>query len=67
MSDTRYRILAVDDEEDVLDVLVHALEDDYQVFTAPNGEKALEILTQEPAIDLLITGIVFLNRPYSDS
>ncbi|MBW1809548.1 MAG: response regulator [Deltaproteobacteria bacterium] len=55
MSNQRYKILAVDDEEDVLDVLERALEDDYQVYTAPNGEKALEILEQEPAIDLLIT------------
>ena len=54
MAEKTYRILAVDDEEDVLDVLGRALEDDYEVFTARSGAEALEILRKGP-IDLLIT------------
>ena len=50
----RYRILAVDDEQDVLDVLQRALEDEYEVFTALSGSEALEILEKEP-MDMLIT------------
>jgi DNA-binding response OmpR family regulator/signal transduction histidine kinase len=54
MSERRHRILAVDDEPDVLDVLRRALEEQYQVFTATSGPEALEILRREE-IDLLIT------------
>ncbi len=53
-SDERYRILAVDDEQDALDVLAEVLESQYQVTTALSGEQALEILRQQP-FDLLIT------------
>jgi diguanylate cyclase (GGDEF)-like protein len=54
MTEQKYRILAVDDEPDVLEVLEQALEDEYEVFTAENGEDAIKILRNE-AIDLLIT------------
>jgi CheY-like chemotaxis protein len=54
MSESRYRILAVDDEEDALDVLQRVLEQEYTVLTARSGAEALEILRQEP-VDLLIT------------
>lgn len=54
MNKRRFRILAVDDDNDVLDVLQRALEDDYEVLVASSGEKALELLRQGP-VDLLIT------------
>ncbi len=54
MAEHRYRVLAVDDEQDVLDVLQRALEDEYEVFTALSGSEALEILKREP-MDMLIT------------
>jgi len=54
MGDHRYRILAVDDEEDALDVLQRALEADHEVLTARSGAEALEIIRTQP-IDLLIT------------
>lgn len=39
------RILIIDDEEYVLKALVRALQDeDYEVFTAPSGEEALEMV-----------------------
>ncbi len=54
MSEKRYKILAVDDDEDVLDVLGRALEDEYVVLIASSGEEALEILRNQP-VDMLIT------------
>jgi CheY-like chemotaxis protein len=50
----RYRILAVDDEADALDVLAEVLGEVYAVTTAQSGEEALEYLRREP-FDLLIT------------
>ena len=38
----RYRILAVDDDPDALDVLQQALEESYEVFAAQSGAEALE-------------------------
>lgn len=42
------RLLLVDDEEDVIDSLVMALERDFEVHTASDGRAALERLTAEP-------------------
>ena len=51
----QYSILCVDDEEYILKGLRMSLEiDGYKVFTALNGEEALQILDKEP-IDLIIT------------
>lgn len=50
----RFKILAVDDELDALDVLAEALEEAYDVVTASSGEAALESLRTQP-FDLLIT------------
>jgi DNA-binding response OmpR family regulator len=41
------RLLLVDDEPDVLDSMVMAVEDKYEVRTAVNGVAALELLTRE--------------------
>jgi len=39
------RVLIIDDEEYVLKALVRALQDeDFEVFTAPSGEEALEMV-----------------------
>ncbi len=53
-TERRFRILAVDDELDALDVLAEALEEAYEVTTARSGQQALELLRAEP-FDLLIT------------
>ena len=46
--DTRqYGILAVDDEDAILESLELTLGDEYRVFTATSGEEALEILDRE--------------------
>jgi DNA-binding response OmpR family regulator len=41
-------VLAVDDEEDILTIIRHNLErEGHRVLTAPNGDRALEIVRQE--------------------
>ena len=42
------RLLIVDDEPDLVDSLVMALEDGFEVHTAKNGRIALDRLTGEP-------------------
>jgi two-component system response regulator VanR len=52
------RLLIIDDELDIVDALVMALENDYEVHTASNGRAALDRLTSEPfavaLLDLMI-------------
>lgn len=50
------RILVVDDECEALEYIKDALEDEYVVFTAQNGETALDILSGE-RIDLVLLDI----------
>jgi two-component system response regulator HupR/HoxA len=65
----RYSLLIVDDEKDILRTLTLTFEEDYEVFTAPSGAEALEILAKEE-IALIIadqrmpemSGIDFLER-----
>ena len=41
-------VLAVDDEEDILTIIRHNLEHEgHRVLTAPNGDRALEIVRDE--------------------
>jgi two-component system response regulator HupR/HoxA len=40
----RHRILVVDDEIDILKLIQYSLREEYDVLTAPGGEKGLEIL-----------------------
>ena len=49
------KVLIVDDEEDILEILEYNLiKDGYEVFKACNGKEAVEVaLKQEPAIILL--------------
>lgn len=52
-------LLVVDDEVAILDLARELLERmDYRVLTATNGKQALEILQQEPDIDLLFSDVV---------
>ena len=59
MSDSnsaRKRILVVDDEKEALEYIHDILEDRYDVFTALDGKRALEILDAE-RIDLVLLDI----------
>ncbi len=55
------RILIVDDEVHILELIRFNLEKEYQVSTAGSGEEALEILSKEPMdlmiLDLMLPGI----------
>jgi DNA-binding NtrC family response regulator len=58
------RILVVDDEVNLCDVLSMLLEEDgYEVVTAPNGRKAIEILDTGSIPDLIISD---LKMPLKD-
>ncbi len=48
-------VLLVDDEFEVLAVLEALLDDDWEVHTAQSGKDALEILSSDTPIDLVIT------------
>lgn len=67
----KHKILFVDDEKDILLSLqrLFIMEDDYEVFTAESGFKALELLKKE-TVDLIVSdqrmpemeGVEFLKR-----
>ena len=65
----QYGVLVVDDEEAILESIEMTLGSEYRLFTATNGEAALEILDRE-SIALVIsdqvmpgmTGVEFLER-----
>jgi signal transduction histidine kinase/ligand-binding sensor domain-containing protein/DNA-binding response OmpR family regulator len=54
------RILAIDDNKDVLWMIKEILSDEYVVTTAGNGEKGLQLLKQSTP-DLIITDIMMPN------
>ncbi|SNS24216.1 two-component system, OmpR family, alkaline phosphatase synthesis response regulator PhoP [Anaerovirgula multivorans] len=59
---TKKTILAVDDEEHILELIKFNLEKNgFQVITSDNGEKALELLARNPidlvVLDLMLPGI----------
>src|SRR5438105_15277173 len=54
-------VLAVDDEEDILTIIRHNLErEGHRVLTAPNGDRALEIVQEEKpdvaVLDVMMPG-----------
>lgn len=51
----RRRLLAVDDEPDMLDFLERVFREDYDVVRASSGERAIALLAEGPAIDILVT------------
>jgi diguanylate cyclase (GGDEF)-like protein len=54
LSEPRYTLLFVDDEQDVLDILARTFERRFEVLTASSGAQALAVL-RERQVDLLIT------------
>ena len=67
---SRPKVLCVDDEPNVLEGLSLTLRRRFELSTAPSGAAAIEILTQEPAIAVVISdmrmpgmdGATFLSR-----
>ncbi|HBA62115.1 MAG TPA: two-component system response regulator [Elusimicrobia bacterium] len=60
-----YKILIVDDDENIRTVLVNAFSKDYLVFTAPDGETALELIKSENPdlvfLDITLPGLSGLD------
>ncbi len=53
------KILIVDDEKDILTMMETLLtKEGYKVYTAVNGEEAIEVMKREPEIDLVIMDII---------
>src|SRR5262249_31537125 len=53
---TKYKVLIVEDDEDVRDLLRGALEKLYQVVTAPDGKSGFEVFCKEKP-DVLLTDV----------
>jgi putative two-component system response regulator len=51
------KVLAVDDTEENIDLLVEALGDDYELMVAMDGEETLEMVLEDPP-DLLLLDIM---------
>ena len=51
------KILIVDDEENLLEILKTMLEDEYETTTTPSGREALKIIKNSPPFDLVITDL----------
>jgi cyclic di-GMP phosphodiesterase len=54
----RRKILAVDDENDILLILKTALKDDFDVETAQSGPEALQAIDESGAPDLIILDLM---------
>lgn len=60
MSSARYRILVVDDDDEVLDILRILLKEEFEVITTPDGLEAVtKIMEYEP--DLIVLDIMLPN------
>lgn len=56
-SEKKVNILLVDDNKEYLDIIAGVLSDEYNVLTADNGEKALELLDKEN-INFIISDVM---------
>jgi CheY-like chemotaxis protein len=71
-SSARSRLLIVDDEDAILETMTYTFEDDYEVITASDPRRALELLDEHAPVSTVITdqrmpgmtGVEFLTRVY---
>ncbi len=56
------KILIVDDEQSLLEVLSTMFEDDYELTTTTSGKKALKIIKEETPFDLVITDLRIMEK-----
>jgi len=54
-SESRPRILVVDDEEAILETMTFTFEDEYEVFTSTDARRALDILDEKAPIAVVLT------------
>jgi CheY-like chemotaxis protein len=55
VSESRPRILVVDDEEAILETMTFTFQDEYEVFTSTDARRALDILDEKAPIAVVIT------------
>jgi CheY-like chemotaxis protein len=55
VSESRARILVVDDEEAILETMTFTFEDEYEVFTSTDARRALDILDEKAPIAVVLT------------
>jgi CheY-like chemotaxis protein len=55
MSDSRPRILVVDDEEAILETMTFTFENEYEVFTSTDARRALDILDEKAPIAVVLS------------
>ncbi|HWR68100.1 MAG TPA: HD domain-containing phosphohydrolase [Desulfomonilia bacterium] len=53
----RQKILIIDDSEIITEMLTEALKDSYAVITAMNGERALELASEDPLPDIVLLDV----------
>jgi CheY-like chemotaxis protein len=71
-SSARSRLLIVDDEDAILETMTYTFEDEYEVITASDPRRALELLDEHAPVSTVITdqrmpgmtGVEFLTRVY---
>ena len=56
------RILIVDDEQNLLEVIATMFEDEYDVKTTTSGKEALQIIKENPPFDLIITDLRIMEK-----
>lgn len=56
--ETKSRILIVDDDPDIRNVLGFLLKDKYDTFAVPEGQSAVEYLTEHPDTDLVVLDVM---------
>lgn len=57
VSEEAYRLLLVEDNEELLNLMNHLLRADYKVYTAHNGDEALEVALSTP-LDIIISDVM---------
>jgi CheY-like chemotaxis protein len=57
-SDKKTTILVVDDQPENIDVLIHALQDKYNVKVAISGARALQVAEKNPDLDLVLLDVM---------
>ena len=53
----KYSLLIVEDNAELTELMAKLLANDYRIFTAPNGRKALEVLEEEE-VDLIVSDVM---------
>ena len=56
------RILIVDDEVNLLELIKTIFEEEYEIITTTSGKKAMEIIKENPPFDLVITDLRIIEE-----